>query len=203
MWLFAFFLGLMVMLGACSSTNLSQVWSDRQYHNNSIQEVLVVSMAKQEGVRKSFEQTMSKEFAEKGVKGLMASNIFPEGQITPEQFSECFEKMGVDAILVAHLSDVRTEQEYVPGQTYAVPGYYRNFYGYYHQTYSYVQEPGYMQSVKVVNLELNLYEAKDGELIWTGLTETYDPSDVNVVIDEVSKETVKALEKEGFLRETK
>src|SRR5262249_46007629 len=108
----------------------------------------------------------------------------------------------IDAVVVSRLLKVNKSVTYVPGQAYYMPyPYYRTFYGYYSTIYPIVYSPGYEREDTTVRIETNLYAATepDGELIWTGISDTFNPSSAHKVIDGLVKIVVKELEKEGIL----
>ena len=89
--------------------------------------------------------------------------------------------------------------EYVPPRTYTVPRYYRGYYGYYDSTWDVVHEPGYYKNHTIVRLETNLYDVGTGELIWSGQSETFNPSSLEDIIDSATKAVAKRLGKEGLI----
>jgi hypothetical protein len=58
------------------------------------------------------------------------------------------------------------------------PAYYGNYYGYYDYSYGFYHEPGYVYSYEIVSIETNVYETKTFNIVWTGLSETTDPSNI-------------------------
>ena len=91
---------------------------------------------------------------------------------------------------------------YIPGQNYVIPyGYYHSFYGYYGAVYQQVYSPDYLREDTTVRIETILYAATppDGELIWTGSSDTFNPKSAHKVIDALVKLVVKELEKEAIL----
>jgi hypothetical protein len=94
-----------------------------------------------------------------------------------------------------------TTTTYVPGQVYAPVGYYGTFYGYYNTLYPVVYTPGYMQTERVGQVEVNLYSTAkpDGELVWTGITNTFEIGSVMKTIKSLVKVVTKQLEKENII----
>jgi hypothetical protein len=68
--------------------------------------------------------------------------------------------------------------------------------------YPAVYTPGYLKKDKKVRIETNLYAVSsgEGELVWTGITDTFNPSDVNKAIDRLVKLVVKQMQIEGAIR---
>jgi hypothetical protein len=88
---------------------------------------------------------------------------------------------------------------YIPGHSYTVPyPYYNSFYGYYPVAYRQVYSPDYLREDKTVRIETNLYATAtpEGELVWTGISDSFNPSSAKKAINNVVKVVVKDLEKE-------
>jgi hypothetical protein len=106
-----------------------------------------------------------------------------------------------DAILVARLTKAQKKTTYVPGEIYTPVVYYQTFYGYYGTVYPVVYSPGYMKTEKQAQVEVNFYSTAkpDGELVWTGTTNTFDSSSVMKVIKQLVKVFTKELEKQNLV----
>ena len=79
--------------------------------------------------------------------------------------------------------------------------YYSTFYGYYGTVFPVVYSPGYLKEEKKIRIETNFYSTvgPDGELVWTGMSDTFNPSSTKKAIDSVVKLVVKELEKQQLL----
>jgi hypothetical protein len=80
--------------------------------------------------------------------------------------------------------------------------YYRTFYGYYGTLYPVVYSPDYLRKEKKVRVETNLYyvsAAADGQLVWTGITDTLNPTDVHKAMKGLVKLVVAQMQKEEAL----
>jgi len=91
---------------------------------------------------------------------------------------------------------------YIPGGPSVSPfPYYTTFYGYYQVVYPVVYSPDYLREEKKVRIETNLYStaSPDGDLVWTGVTDTFNPSSVHKTINGLVKLVVKEMQSEGVL----
>ena len=89
-----------------------------------------------------------------------------------------------------------------PGGPYMVPyPYYNSFYGYYGAVYPVVYAPDYLKKEKKVRIETNFYvvSSQEGELVWTGITDTFNPSKPHKAINELVKLVVKQMQSEDVL----
>jgi hypothetical protein len=107
----------------------------------------------------------------------------------------------IDGVLVSRLVKIDKNITYVPGQPFYPYPYYNTFYGYYGTVYPMVYSPGYLKEEKKIRIETNFYSTAgpEGELVWTGMSDTFNPSSTKKAIDSVVKLVVKELEKEQIL----
>ena len=111
---------------------------------------------------------------------------------------ELVKEQKFDAIVVTRLTKRDTKTTYVPGEVYTPFPYYGTFYGYYGALYPVIYSPGYMETEKEAQVEVNFYATAkaDGELVWTGTTNTFDAGSTMRVIKELVKIVTKQLETE-------
>ena len=108
----------------------------------------------------------------------------------------------IEAVVVSRLIKVDNTVTYVPGEPYFVPfPYYNTFYGYYGAIYPVVYSPGYLQKEKKVRIETNLYVTTepDGQLVWTGVTDTLNPSNVHKAVKGLVQLVVEKMQKDAVL----
>jgi len=94
-----------------------------------------------------------------------------------------------------------TKTTYVPGDVYTPLPYYGTFYGYYGALYPMIYSPGYMKTEKEAQVEVNFYATAkpDGELVWTGTTNTFEASSAMKAIKGLVKIVAKELERENII----
>ena len=187
------------------STKLVASWKNPEYSGPGFHRILVLGMSAKPGVRADFEDALSKLVTSDGVKAIPGNTILlrPEGtKLDMNYLKAQIKEFNIDAVIVSRLIKVETNVTYVPGQTYVMPyPYYRSFYGYYGAVYPVVYSPDYLREDRTVRVETNVYAAtaSDGELVWTGISDTFNPSSADKVIEGLSKLLVKELQKEAVL----
>ena len=187
------------------STRLVASWKNPEYSGPRFHRILVLGMSANPGVRADFEDALSKLVAGDGVEAIPGNTILlrPEGtNLDMNYLKTQIREFKIDAVIVSRLLKVETNVTYIPGQTYVMPyPYYRSFYGYYGAVYPVVYSPDYLREDKTVRVETNVYAAttSDGELVWTGVSDTFNPSSADKVIDGLCKLIVKELQKEAVL----
>ena len=183
-----------------SSTKLTAHWADKEYVKGNVKKVLVFGIAKRDGVRRIFEDDMVKKLAYYGVTGVQSYLVFPmEQKLDTTTFRLHFKNEGFDVVLTSQLISADKEQHYESGYTGAYPyAGARGFYGYYGSSYDYMYSQGYSYTTTTLKIETHLYDTKSEKLIWTGLSDTFNPSDEMDAIRSLNQTITRELNKQGF-----
>ena len=204
LWLFSIVLcGATLVTG--KSTRLVTSWKNPEYSGSRFHKVLVLGMSEKAGVRADFEDALSKLVTRDGVEAIPGNTILlrPEDtKLDLNYLKTQIREFKIDAVIVSRLVKVETNVTYIPGQVYAMPyPYYRSFYGYYGAVYPVVYSPDYLREDKTVRVETNVYDTRtaEGEIVWTGTSDTFNPRSADKAIDGVTKLIVKELQKEAIL----
>jgi hypothetical protein len=82
-----------------------------------------------------------------------------------------------------------------------VPGEVYTFYGYYSALAPVIYTPGYMETEKEAQVQVNFYSTAkpDGELVWTGTTNTFDAKSPMKVIRDLVKIVSKEMESQNLI----
>jgi hypothetical protein len=198
---------LTITLASGKSSKLVMSWKNPAYvHTKAFSRVLALGLSDKARVRADFEDALAAQLAETGVETIPGNTILlrPEGSHLDLQYLKTqVRENKLDAVVVSRLIKVDNTVTYVPGTSYIPPPlpYYGTFYGYYGAVYPVVYTPGYLKEEKKVRIETNLYviSSGEGELVWTGITDTFNPSDVNKAIDRLVKLVIKQMRRDGAL----
>lgn len=200
---FATIAALATLLAA--STKLVMSWKSPAFTNPNFHRMLVLGMSDKTEIRADFEDALSSRIARPGIETIPGNQILlrPEGSAPNLDYIRTQVRSNqIDSVIVSRLVKIDKNIKYVPGQTYYLPyPYYGSFYGYYGAIYQQVYTPGYLREEKKVRIETNLYSTTgpEGELVWTAISDTFDPSSATKAIDGVVKLVVKELEKEKLI----
>jgi len=150
---------------------LKTVWKDSKYQEK-LKEVLIIGVAKEKTIRRLFEDEFVGLLKARGVDALASYTLIPsEGILDKATVESKIKNLGVDAVLVTRLVESKKERAYaVPARTHRGGG---GWYGYYNRSYEYNRQLDNYYEYEVVNLETNIYETHAGNLIWSGLSETF------------------------------
>jgi len=186
------------------SSKLAFSWRNPQYAGGSFKNIFVLAMNGQASGRAEFEDRMVAGITRPGIQAVPSYSLLPRPELNPiemDQLRSVVQGQGFDAVLVSRLVKYDKSVTYVPGQAYPLYPYYGTFYGYYGALYPVVYSPGYLQTDTTAQIETNFYSTAkpDGEIVWTGTSNTVNPRSVSKAIDDVVKLVVQQLEKEGII----
>ena len=171
-----------------------------------VHRVLALGFSNRMEVPADFEDAVAAQLAATGVEAVPGNAILlrPAGtQLDLNYLRQQIQANQIDAVVVSRLIKVEDTVTYIPGAPYTVPfPYYNTFYGYYGTLYPVIYSPGYLQKDKKVRVETNLYfvtSAPDGQLVWTGITDTFNPSNAHKAIKGLVRLVVAQMQQDEAL----
>ena len=161
------------LLIGCSQTKVTSVWVDQEYQGDGIDDVFVVGVSKDGGLRRIFEDEFVTLFKQRGVKAISSYRLLPDEDLRDEKKldSKVIES-GSDTILMTRILDIRKDTQYIPPDYVYTGGWH----GYYNRAY--MVSPGHTVEYETAVLETNLYDLKTDKLIWSARSDA--PTDGKV-----------------------
>jgi hypothetical protein len=199
---------LLAIFTAASGKSIKMVtsWFNPKYEGQTFHKVLVIGVAKDLAVRADFEDEMAAEIARPGMLTIPGNQILlrPDPTVKPDldYLREQIRDNQIDAVIVSRVLRIDKKVTSVPSSTYVAPfPYYYSFYGFLDAVYPVVYDPGFTREDKIVSVETNVYSTSkpDGELVWTGVSDSFNPKSAKKVADGLVKEVPKQMEKDGLL----
>jgi hypothetical protein len=192
---------LAIAASSCGTTSsLVQRWNEPSYTGKKDAKMFIFALAQNERNMKIWESAFGNALTAVHVKPIPSSSMFAFGtSLDSTALRGYVHNSGADLLAVTRLVDVEKEQVYVPGSTYYTPApAYYGYYGYYYSSWGMVSTPGYYETQHVYRLETNVYDVASEKLVWSGLTETVDPSNAEdgansiaaVIIDDMLQRKV-------------
>jgi hypothetical protein len=185
------FLALLALafLASCTSRLVSQQ-ANPDYIGKPFKSVMVVAVASDDLVRRTFEDRLVAMLAKRGVKGIPAYSVVgARRQIEEAELRQALERSGVEGVLVTRVTRVDQSSGYTSGATVSVGygyGYgagFGGFYGYYSGVWETTSTAPQKVSGPTWTLsETRLFDAKNGTLAWTGLVDTRNNNDIGAAL---------------------
>jgi len=200
-------LGLVILLAvvfficSCSQTKVTSVWLDPEYQGAPVDNIFVVGVTKDAGLRRLFEDEFVALFRERGVKATASYRVLPDEDLrNEEKLDSTVKASGSDMILMTRLIDIRKDTQYIPPDyVYAPPPYYyRGWHGYYAQAY--MVSPGYTVEYETALLETNLYALKTDQLIWSARSDAPTDGNIGKHVKEFANKIISRLAEAKLIR---
>ena len=183
---------LFLALGCTHSTQVQQSWKDPELKEIRYEKFLAVALTADGASRRNAEQALAEALPGTVVPGYQYI-ADAESLKQPGQVRSAIQASGADALVTLRFVSRREELDYVPGAP--VPSTYVGFHSYWGRVNTprtvYVQTMEPVQRTYVL-IETNIYDAKTEKLVWSGTTETANPSKM----DKLIQDTVDALKRE-------
>ncbi len=199
-------LWLLVCAATAKSAKIVTSWFNPEYHGQTFRKVLVIGVAQDTAVRADFEDAMAAEIKREAMETIPGNQILlrPDPAAKPDldYLRKQIRENGIDAVVVTRLLRVNKKVISIPSSTYVAPfPYYYSFYGYLGAVYPVMYDPGYEREDITVSVETNVYATSkpDGDLVWTGVSESFNPKSAKKVADALVQEVPKQMEKDGLL----
>lgn len=196
-------IAIVACLSACNkgaSTTVPLAWRNPTYQDGGFKKLFVIGVGEDQSARRLFEDTFAKAIAAEGAAAQASWGHLPTTQrLTEEEIHSAIEGGGFDGVLITRVLGVNQNQQYVPPSTYTVPTSHYGYYGYYGNSYTVVHQPGYYKTNTTFRLETNLYSVANGDLVWSGQSDTLNPESINDVIDSMTAAVAKTLKAEKLI----
>jgi hypothetical protein len=195
------------LLGA-GAPRLEVTWKNPNQAAGSFKNIMVLALNGKAENRAEFEDELVAAIARPQQQAAPSYEFIPRPDATPIDMNDLrgiIKDQKFDAIMVARLTKREDKTTYVPGEIYTPFPYYQTFYGFYGVVSPVVYAPGYMETEKEAQVEVNFYSTAgpDGALVWTGTTNVFESSTAMKAIKELVKIVATELEKENIIERPK
>jgi hypothetical protein len=188
---------------ACSTTTFQSTWRSPRARPLQLsgRKVVAIFMSKDPVRRRRAEDAMAREITARGAQGVPGYTVIGDDEIKDEEgVRRKLDPLGFSGVVVMRVVGQETQYTYQPGYWEASP-YYRRFWGgYWGWGWARVYEPGYLTADQVVKVETLVYSLEQDQLVWAGVSKTFNPSDLDSFITELAKAVTKEMKKSGLLQ---
>lgn len=185
--------------GCGSSTEFVQTWKDPGLTKFDFKKAGVLAIAKTDGMRRTAEDAMAAAVQRTGMPAVPLYTLVSHDQVkNADIVKSSLTKAGIDGLVIMRMVATENKTTYVPGSTY--PTSYYSPWGYHGYGWGAAYDPGYMVTNKYVNIETNIYDLKADKLVWSGISESVDPSSVNGLVMDVSDAAYEVMYQQGLVK---
>ena len=184
-------LGLAVGAGACATTEMKSTWTDPASKGAMLSKVAVICLHKDQGLRRMCEDASSSRLT--GAQAVPSYQVLSETDLRDRRVvASKLKEQGFQGVLVMRIAGV-TQQVSAPDEPYGP------FESYYDWAGNAVFDPAVVETDTIVHMVSNLYSLQDGKLIWSGVSETFDPASAQSFMKGVSKAVAKSMQKDRLV----
>jgi len=161
--------------------------------------VAALVISNDESLRVAGEEALARELTAKGVQSVATYRIAPKEELkVPERAKVWFEKANVEGVVALRPVSAEKRATYTPS-TWTNP-YYSSLWGYYGYGWGSTYDIGSIERATVYVVETTIYGVAANKLLWAGVSETKDPKSLQKFVEDLVKESVKELQKQGFAK---
>jgi hypothetical protein len=184
-----------------AKTKFNAVWKSPEAAGVSFagQKVAALIIDTDESLRVAGEEALARELSERGMQGVASYRFVPKEELrNAEQARVWYEKAGVQAVVALRVVSDEKKLTYTPA-TWTTT-YYSSLWGYYGYGWGAMYDPGYKRIDRYVSLETLIFSVPKNKLMWAGVSETENPKEPAKVIEEVVREAVSEMRKQGLVK---
>jgi hypothetical protein len=188
-------------LVACASTTLDGSWTRPEMAGKRLSDpVLVVGIARDETVRRLYEDAMAERLGALGVKASASHSLLPGalGRESFERLTEAARRSGARHMLSTAVIDRDVEVSVTPDpMLYGGWAGYRGWYGHY-WGFAYPARTD-VRTYNVYVAQTSLTDVASDRIDWTARTRTTDPADVESEVKAFVDVIIGAMAKSGLV----
>jgi hypothetical protein len=161
--------------------------------------VAALVIAQDDSLRVAGEESLVRELTARGLQSVATYRIAPKEELkSADRAKGWFEKANVEGVVAMRPVSKDKRTTYNPG-TWVNP-YYSTFWGYYGYGWGSMYIPGSVDQDTIVVVETTIYSIPRDQLLWAAVSETKNPKDLRGFVEDLVKEAVKELHKQGLAR---
>jgi len=194
---------ILAMMGCGPSSKLVQSWQEPAFKDKPLEKILVLGVFENDLNRRLYEDAVVKALEKENRVGIAGYSFMPKTSDydEKEEIVAAVAKAGTDAVMLATLVGVKTEEKYMPPTLTYQPtmGFSHGMYDYYTVSYDRVVDPGYTVTNTIVKLEITVFSSKTEKMIWAGATRSFNPKSKEKLVKETAELITKDMKKAGLL----
>jgi hypothetical protein len=183
------FLAAGLALAACASTSIVNSWKAPEAGPLRFNKVLALAIVQNESIRSLAEDALQHDL--RGVQAVQGYKVFGAAELADlERMKERLRQNDFDGVIALRL--VSSQQE-VGWTATSVP--LESFWGYYDSAYP----PAEMQVDTIVRVEIKIYSITEDKLMWSGVSESFNPKDAQQLVSAIVAAAGKELRRQGLI----
>jgi hypothetical protein len=186
---------------SCNQTKFVSTWTEPGRAGPvelSGKKVAAFMLTHKKNLREATEDLLAQRLTASGAQGIAGYTLIAEDTgLDSAQVVSQLRSKGVDGAVLLRPVEKLKEEDIVPGQVWYTGGYYSTFSGY----YGYGSYDPVSQGNTLFMIEVMVYSVREDRLLWSGLSKTTQPNDLEKFVNGLSDAAAKEMKKSGLLSE--
>ena len=196
----------LILFYSCSTTKISSRWKPNLEPQTNLITImsLVVTSDAERPLREKMENHISGDFTIHGYIGISALTAFgPKALIglNEQAIMQKMKEKNIDAVMMISLLNKKREKYYVPAKAQETPFSinYNRFSSHYNTINERILMEGYYTEDTRYFWECSLYETQTGRLLYSSISESFDPGSKETLAHQFGVEMIKDILKEKII----
>ncbi len=161
--------------------------------------VAALVITQDDSLRVAGEEALVRELTARGLQATATYRIAPKEELqSADRAKGWFEKAGIEGVVAMRPVSNDKRTTYNPGMW--VSPAYSTFWGYYGYGWGGMYIPGSVDQDTIIVVETTIYSVPRNQLLWAAVSETKNPKTLQRFVEDLVKESVKELQKQGLAR---
>jgi hypothetical protein len=186
-----------MMATATAAVKFVSTWSspDARTANFKGKKVAALVISDDLSLRMSAEEALSRELATRGMQGVPAYRAIPMEELkSVDRAKTWLQRDGIAGVVTLRPMSVTKEQR--PNVAVWSSASYSTLWGYYPYSWGAVYSVGPPRSDTIIVVELLIFDAVNGGLLWGGVSESVNPKTLQTLVAEIVKEAAEKIQKQ-------
>jgi hypothetical protein len=189
-----------VLAVSCATTSVVQTWQKDGFSGPAYKKVLVAGALREESTRRLLEDAFVQQITSADQAGLTSYTGIPSiSDLSKDSLKQVVQSSGADAVLVVRFVRIEeraaVQDRYAPTHT-GMDGY---GYGLYDAWWGMGMYDPVVYNFQTYILESRLFDAQSAEMVWSCLTESLEPADLQKEISKLAAVVLGQLRKDDLL----
>jgi len=191
----------MAVVVVSAAPDFKSVWRSPEAAKVSFagKKVAALVITQDDSLRVAGEESLVTELTARGIQAVATYRMAPKEVLrSAESARDWFEKANVEGVVA--LRPVSSEKRINYNDSLWLSPSYNTFWGYYGYSYGSVVVIGGVDRDTVITVESLIFSVPLNKLLWAGVSETRNPKTLQKFVEDLVKESVKQLQKQGLAK---
>jgi len=194
-----------LILAGCATTRtrFESTWRnpDAQPLNLANRKVAAVFVTRDPMLRRRTEDAMAREITGRGAIGVPSYTFLSDSEVRDRDAAKAkADSLGFAGAVVMRVVGSETHYAYAPAAVvWGSAPYHHLWGGYWGWGWGAVWDPMYLTVDRVVKVETMVYSLEQDQLVWAGVTRTFDPGRVEGFVAELARAVSRRMVRDGLI----